>query len=322
VGQRAAPAGAQLAVVGSINVDAILRVPRLPRPGETVMGADPVRTLGGKAANQSVAAARTGIRVTLIGAVGDDADGSWLVGQLREAGVDTTAVLRLTDSPCGSAIVLVDAGGDNAIVVSPGANGHLAVDDVRRSAEAIGRANALVAQGESPVPATTEALRIADRAGVRCIVNLAPIVDLGPDLCLADPLIVNRLEASELLGRDVDGADHRTASDLLRFARSAVVTLGPQGALLTSADGSVRHVPTPKAAAVVDTTGAGDAFVGVLAAGLAASLPLDRAAEAAVSAATASVSVLGAGVNYPGFTIGPGLEPHPDIESKIGSWST
>jgi len=297
------PALPRVVVFGSANVDTFHRVPALPAAGETVLGTGLLVAVGGKGANQAIAAARAGADVAFLGATGRDAEGARIRATLDAAGVATEHVLDL-DAPTGRAVILVDDAGENVIVVALGANSELTPGHVAALSPAIAGASVLVVQGEAPAAATAAAVRAAAQAGVRVVVNLAPVVDLGGAERDADPLVLNEVEAAQLLGVLVTGPESRDAvAALAGHARSAVVTLGAQGALVV-ADGTVRHVPAPAPSHVVDTTGAGDAFVGVLAAALAAGRDLDAAVGDAVRAATASVEVLGAGESYPAFTLG------------------
>jgi ribokinase len=294
----------RVAVLGGVNADTFLRVHTLPQPGETVIGTGLLRALGGKAANQSIAVARSGVAVSLLGAVGDDPEGAQLAASLAESGVDITGLLTLRDTATGRATILVDSDGQNVIIVTPAANGLLTAAHVEAFGAEIARSTALVVQGEIPTATTTAAVMMAERLGVRSIVNLAPYCDLGEALRLADPLVVNEIEASQLLARTVELGSSAVTAQLSRCARSAVVTLGADGALVVDGDGNVIHVPAPVAPEVIDTTGAGDAFVGVLAAAIASGLPLEPAVVRAVAAATSSIGVLGAGQNYPAFDLG------------------
>jgi ribokinase len=289
--------------LGAANVDSFYRVDALPTPGETVLGSGPVTAVGGKGANQAIAAARTGVAVKFLGAVGGDGAGKRIVRTLENAGVDVHRLITLENEPTGRAVILVDAQGQNEIIVSPAANGRLTVGHVERFAGAIGEAAVLVVQGEIPTAVTVAAIGVAGRAGVRVVLNLAPYVDLGPAIACADPLVLNEVEATQLLGRPVTGVESSDAvAELTRFARSGVVTIGAAGALVVD-DSGVAHIPAPAPRHLVDTTGAGDAFVGVLAAALAGGAALRESAASAVYAATESVAVLGAGESYPEFAL-------------------
>jgi ribokinase len=289
-----------VAVLGGVNQDTSLRVPFLPLPGETVIGLGMQRTLGGKAANQAIAAARSGVAVTLLAAVGDDAAGSTCLRLLKEAGVDIRGVVRFREVITGQASVWVDQQGQNAIVVTPAANGLLGVEALATFEPLIAERDVLVVQGEISSAVTIGAVQIAERRGTRVVINLAPYVDLGDAMQVADPLVVNEVEASQVLTIDGVTDPRVVAVRLAELARSAVLTLGSEGAIVVS-DGNVEHVPVPPVESVVDTTGAGDAFVGVLAASLSAGLSLVDATRRAVSAGTASTQVHGAGDRYPFF---------------------
>ncbi|MGI8434426.1 MAG: ribokinase [Nocardioidaceae bacterium] len=283
-------------VVGSANRDYVSTLDRLPRPGETVLGADLTVSSGGKGANQAVAAATYGARCALVACVGDDADGRALVASLVASKVEVNEVATVGDVRTGAAFVLVTRGGENSIVVAPGANSRLrpgvAAAAVERLASSFG---VVVAQAEIPVDTLAAALRAADAHGVRAVLNLAPFVELPAEVvALADPLVVNETEAGALLGRDVDGVTGalEAAASLVARARSVVVTLGPQGAVVVAAR-NVDHVAAYPVD-VVDSTGAGDAFTGVLAAALSFGDDLLGAVRCGVAAGTIAVGHRGA----------------------------
>lgn len=282
---------ARLIVVGSANVDVTVAVPRHPRPGETVLGGDTAYSPGGKGANTAVAAARAGAAVALLGAVGADANGELLRAALDAAGVDT-GLLRRTDGPSGAAYIAVSPSGENAIVVSPGANSQVSAADVDAAAPAIAAAEVLFAVLELPLPTVQHAVAAAAAAGVRVVLNASPVAALpAATLSALDPLIVNQHEAAVLAGGE--GTPEALAQELRgRGPRSVVVTLGADGAVVAEASGTVR-VPAPRVQAV-DTTGAGDVFSGVLCARLVAGDDLPTAARAAVAAATDAVTRAGA----------------------------
>lgn len=293
-------------VVGSVNADLIARVRSRPAPGETVLGDSLVVLAGGKGANQAVAAALLGARVTLVSAVGDDAFAAPATATLRSAGVDLAA-LDVVAGPTGIAMITVADDGENSIVVLPGANGAVGPGIVAEHADAIGAAAVVVLQCEIPGGATEAAARAA---GGRVLLNLAPALPLDPEVVrLADPLVVNEHEARGALAilRDgalvADGDDHaRVARDLLAAGvRSAVVTLGRAGALVAVPGREVVAVPAPTVTAV-DTTGAGDAFVGALAHRLAEGDGLVEAARFAVRVGAYAVTGQGAQASYPRAT--------------------
>ncbi len=257
---------------------------------------------GGKGANQAVSAALLGARVTLLGRVGADAAGNTLVGNLREMGVGTARVEALDGVPTGTAFITVTPDGENTIVVAPGANLHLTPGDVDDASEDIGRARVLVAQMEITAKTVQRAVEVASSHGTRVVLNLAPAQRLPRSLLRAlDPLVVNELEASFLLGQPVAEGVKRSleAAEKLRTLgpRSAVVTLGAAGAVVATEEGT-KHHPAPKVP-VVDTTGAGDAFVGALAARLSDGSTLEIAAAYAVRAAATAVTKEGAQASLP-----------------------
>lgn len=283
-------------VVGSINQDYVLRLERRPRPGETVTDAELALFPGGKGANQAVAAARLlgAGRVSILGRVGDDAAGPRLIRNLGDNGVDTAHVEAVGDATSGSAFITVTPDGENDIVVSPGANRRFGPDEVEASADTLREASVLVAQMEVGVEAVERAAEIVNGAGGRVLLNLAPVRTVPSSLLvLLDPLVVNEHEAAFLLGEDEERDPEKTARALLSLGpRSAVVTLGAEGAALASPEGTSSY-PAPEVRPV-DTTGAGDAFVGALAARLAEGDPLHEAVPYAVRAGAVAVTRAGA----------------------------
>jgi ribokinase len=266
-------------VVGSINVDLVVTVDRLPAPGETVIGGRFARHGGGKGANQAVAAARAGARVRFVGAVGDDDFGAEAVAELAREGIDIGAIARLDGQATGVALIAVDREGRNQIAVASGANAR-----VEATAARIEAGDVCLLGFEVPDAAVVAAARVASQAGARIVLNPAPARPLPNELrglgAIATP---NAGEAQALGGADAI-ASHTGGP--------VIVTHGARGAVLHEAGGRTR-LPAPTVE-VVDTTGAGDAFNGVLAAGLAAGLDVHAAAERAVEAASASVRVAGA----------------------------
>ncbi|WP_159617184.1 ribokinase [Arthrobacter zhaoguopingii] len=289
-----------IVVVGSINADLVVTLERHPQPGETVLGRSMTVLPGGKGANQAVAAAKLGAPVTMIGAVGGDAYADAALAGLRAAGVDLA--LYPAEAGTGVAVVEVSDDGENSIVVIPGANAEVTSDVVNASGELISGAGVVVLQGEIPAAAVAEAIRLATG---RVILNLAPVIDLDRSAMLAaDPLVVNEHEGTLVLAQlgvpdPPAPGDHRRVIEGLAAAGfpSVVVTLGAEGALV-AADGSIRAVPAPKVAAV-DTTGAGDAFVGALAARLAAGDSLMEGAAFAARVGAYAVRSAGAQPSYP-----------------------
>ncbi|GHF28942.1 ribokinase [Streptomyces mashuensis] len=287
-------------VVGSANADLTVRVGRRPGPGETVPGSDLVESPGGKGANQAAAAARLGARTTLLARVGDDAYGELLLEAQRAAGTDVGHVRVEAGARTGTAMIVVGPDGDNAIVVSPGANARLSPEDVAAADALIADSAVLSLQGEVPWETTAAAARAARRAGTRVVLNPSPVPphDLPHDLLTAaDPLVVNEHEA-RLLSGVADGSPADRAHALRRRgARSVVVTLGADGALTLDDEGATTVPGVP--AEAVDTTGAGDAFTGALAWRLAQGDRLGEAARLAVRVAAVSVTRPGAQTSYP-----------------------
>ncbi len=285
-------------VVGSINQDFVLKVDRRPEPGETVTDAELALYPGGKGANQAIAAARLGAEVAMLGRVGEDPFGGELVENLRDNGVDTSRVEAVADAPTGSAFITVTPDGENAIVVSPGANRRFGPDEVGAASEDLEQARVLVAQLEVEVEAVETAARIVDEAGGRFLLNLAPPSEVpGELLRLSDPLVVNEHEAAFLLGEDARDPEESAGKLLDLGPPSVVVTLGAAGAILATGESS-RHFPAPEVQ-VVDTTGAGDAFMGALAAKLAEGALLEEAVPYAVLAGAVAVAREGAQGSLP-----------------------
>lgn len=298
-----ARAAAVIAVVGSANQDYIVRVPTAPAPGETVLASSLLTQPGGKGANQAVAAARMGANVSFIGAVGDDSDGASLLRELRTEGVDTTNVEIINRVRTGLALVSVFDTGDNSIIVVPGTNFAISPDRVSRALKRIATdAGALhmVVQAELRSEVIAAAVHATAEAGGRSIVNLAPYQPLAPDvLALCDPLVLNQSEASSLVGWKVEDvpAAARAAGQIALAVKSVVITIGAQGAYWADTTGS-GHVAAPIVTDVVDTMGAGDAFVGALAAYLARGERLARAVEVGVLAGSHAVRRPGAQSSY------------------------
>ncbi|WP_307855038.1 ribokinase [Kibdelosporangium banguiense] len=279
--------GLDLIVVGSANADLVVAVERRPGAGETVLGSDTVVLPGGKGANTAVAAAKLGAKVSLLAAIGDDSYGQLLLDSLSAAGVDT-GLVRRSERPTGVAYIFVTPDGENSILVSPGANSALASEDVD-----LPGARVLVASLEVPLATVEHAVAVAAENGIRPVVNISPPAKLSSKtLAALDPMVVNEHEAAELLGQD---ADPRALLEL--GPKSAVVTLGARGALVIEPDG-VHEIESPQVEAV-DTTGAGDAFTGALAAQLAQGADLVTAAMLAVKVAAISVTKRGAQPSYP-----------------------
>lgn len=289
-----------IAVVGSINVDLSAQVARHPRPGETLHGHGGQMLPGGKGANQAVAAAKLGGSVEMIGAVGTDAQAEVGLSGLRAAGVGLAGV-REVEGPTGLAIVTVAEDGENSIVVIAGANGAVDAAQVREASEVLEHAAIVVCQGEIPRDGI-EALPALVRG--RFLHNPAPVMELDPAVLRAsDPLVVNEHEAALVLaqlspGDDVPEQPEQIATALRDAGiASVVLTLGAQGSLVADADGQHQIAAAPVTA--VDTTGAGDAFIGALAVGLARGENLPDAARLASRVGAFAATGLGAQPSYP-----------------------
>lgn len=284
-----------VAVVGSVNADTSLHVARIPGPGETVLALGSRTSPGGKGANQACAVARAGADCLMVGAVGTDAAGQMLVDELTRRGVGLDPLLRLGDVESGGAVVLVDDDGENCIVVTGGANAALTPEQVTAGLDGASDVGLVLTQGELSVACVEAAARWARAAGVRFVHNLAPYRAATPELLgLCDPLVVNEHEGADLaaaLGADPDGPEALLAL-LLEHCPSVVITLGGDGAVYGSAAGTGARAS--ERVAVVDTTGAGDAFVGAAAASLLREDDLGRACAAGVAAGAAAVQHRGA----------------------------
>jgi len=266
----------RVVVVGSLNIDLVTHVERLPGPGETLLGEGLERLAGGKGANQAVAAREAGAEVVMVGAVGDDDAGRSYTARLRRLGIH--ASLDVGEGPSGHALITVDEAGENAIVVIPGANARLG-EDALAAVGQVGPGDVVLVQLEIPLATVATTARRASGRGARVIINCAPYAVLPPDvIALADPLVVNESEAALLADGDL-------------VPGSLLVTFGAAGAMW---DGErVEGVAVPRHR-VVDTTGAGDAFCGALAAALAAGADRSAALNHAVEAGARAVQRVGA----------------------------
>lgn len=282
-------------VLGSVNVDLVVTADHLPSPGETVLGGRFAVHHGGKGANAAVAAVRAGATVTMIGSVGTDEHGEHGVAALSEEGIDVSRIRRAEGEPTGVALIVVGPRGENQIAVAPGANATLTLEDDDRTA--IAAADVVLTNHEIPQSTVVDALRAAREGGTVAILNPAPARGLpGEVLSLGPILTPNEHELIVAIGNDETGP----ALDELavRHHGPIIVTQGPAGALLADRDLRQRFPGYP-AASVVDTTGAGDTFNGVLAAWLAAGAALPDAITAANGAGSLSVGAAGARAGMP-----------------------
>ncbi|HEY3596776.1 MAG TPA: ribokinase [Paraburkholderia sp.] len=295
----------RVAVVGSLNMDLVARAPRLPQPGETLAGHTFAQVPGGKGGNQAVAAARLGAQVAMLGCVGADANGAQLRAGLEAEHIDCAALEASASAPTGVALIIVDDSSQNAIVIVAGSNGEVTPASVARHEAVLAAAEVVVCQLETPPDAVHAALAAARRLGKTVVLNPAPATGALPAhwLPLVDYLIPNELEAATLTGlpvRTPDDAAAAAAALRRAGARNVIVTLGAQGVLaaLGDADAEAVHFAVPPVNAV-DTTAAGDTFIGGFAAQLAQGAPVADAIRFAQRAAAISVTRAGAQPSIP-----------------------
>jgi ribokinase len=288
----------QILVVGSLNADLVVRAPRFPHPGETISGGDLQVIPGGKGANQAVAAVRLGANVSMLGRVGNDNFGDFLLDNLKQNQVDISRVLR-DESSTGTAIIVVDDNGQNSIVLSPGANGKVTPEDVDHAS--FPSKGLLLLQLEIPIPTVLRAAQHAKEKGVRVILNPAPANSLPDELIsLADFIVPNETELSLLTGMDVTdvpSAELAAKALLTRGAKQVLVTLGSRGALLVQGTQSV-FVGSFNVE-VVDTTAAGDAFIGGFATKLLESDSVEEAVRFGCACGALAVTKFGAQPSLP-----------------------
>lgn len=291
----------QICVVGSVNMDLVFRTPRMPAVGETLHGHEFRQIPGGKGANQAVAAARQGADVRFIGAVGDDGFGDFSQQSLSADGISLTHLSRIPGVATGVAGILVEDNGSNSIVLAAGANASLTPAHIDAAAADIRSAQILLCQLETPLNTVTQAIATARAAGVKVILNPAPAQDLSPELLAqVDYLILNETEAGQLSGIAVtDNASAQAASEKLLSmgVGQVLLTMGGHGAQITQA-GLSQFIPAIRVD-VVDTTAAGDTFVGAFAVGIANGLSLLEASQEAQYTAALTVTKLGAQTSIP-----------------------
>ena len=288
----------RIVVVGSYNRDVSLSVARLPAPGETCLSLGRLDSPGGKGSNQAIQAARAGASVAMVAALGQDGAGDEAIALWAAERIDTRGVARLADVGTGMAMILVDAAAENVIVVDSGANARLAPDQVGAAAGLIAESRLVLAQLETPVAATVRAFELARAAGAATLLNAAPAPSLVDPalLALTDILIVNEGEGQAISGHAEAAAIGAHLSTCT--ARAVVVTLGARGAMLFEPRRPV-HALTPPAVTAIDTTGAGDAFVGAFAARWAADRDAAAALAWGVAAGALACTVQGAAVSCP-----------------------
>jgi len=287
-----------IVVVGSLNMDLVVQVPVIPAPGETVLGDNFATIPGGKGANQAVAAARLGARVSLVGRVGDDAFGEQLLANAQQEGIDITFVGRDKGAATGVAMICVDATGQNSIAVASGANYRLTAEQVRSAWAALSPVDLLVMPLETPLETIETAVSLASQSGIPVILNPAPAQKLPTSILRGvNVLAPNETETEQLTGMPVGTTEEaRLAAHELRNqgVDHVVLTLGSRGALvLDGASGQFSEV-SPYPVNVVDTTAAGDAYVAGLAVGLSEGKPLVEAAQFANAVGALAVTRMGA----------------------------
>lgn len=288
---------AHIIVVGSLNMDLVVRTQHLPLPGETVLGSDFQTIPGGKGANQAVGAARLGTQVTMIGRVGSDDFGKALQASLEREGINTAHILVDEIAPTGIATITLDETGQNSIVVSSGTNMKLTPEDVEKALSQIKSVDVIVLQLEIPLGCVEAAARFGQERGVRIVLNPAPAQQLSNTLLSQiDVLIPNENEASLLTGLPVE---NRTQAEIAaqvlldKGVGSVILTLGARGALVLEGNSPAIHIPSHQVD-VVDTTAAGDAFVAGLSVGLGERMSLVEAAKLGNATGALAVTKLGA----------------------------
>lgn len=301
------PSPPVITVVGSINMDLVVRCASLPQRGETVLATSSAEVCGGKGANQAVAAARAGGQVSMVGRVGDDSFAGRLVTNLHDERIGCDLIEATSGCSSGVAIVAVEQSGQNSIMVVPGANGRVTADDVRAARQTIESSSILLVQLEIPLDAVKAAVEIAQQAGVRVVLDPAPVPSvLPPELFRVDVLCPNETEASVLAGMPVNSTDSAEAAARRLHelgARQVAITLGEQGTMVF--DGTAATLVAPFAITAVDTTAAGDAFAGAFAVRWAAGASLLEAVSFANAAGALAASREGAQ---------PGMATREEIE--------
>jgi ribokinase len=300
---------AKILVVGSINMDLVVRVPQIPKPGETVIGGDFETFPGGKGANQAVAASRMGGEVTMVGRVGNDDFGNSLIQGLIEDCVRTTYVIKDSEASTGIAMIAVDPSGQNIIMVASGANAKVSAEDVNNARELMREADLLLVQLECPLETVSRAIDLAKAYEVDVVLNPAPAQPLSEGLLSkVDYLTPNETELALLSGEP----DVERSIEILRGwgVRNLIITLGANGARVVN-EGLDQYFPSFEITAI-DATAAGDAFNGALAVGLAEGKPLSEAVRYGTAAGALAATRRGAQ---------PSLPQREDVEKLIGSIS-
>jgi len=288
-------------VVGSLNMDLVVRAPKIPRPGETVLGSDFKQVPGGKGANQADAASKLGAETAMLGAVGKDSMGDQLIQALRKDGVNVEMVLKKENLPTGVAAIVVEDSGNNAITVAPGANSALTPDDLSGMEKVFEKAKVMLVQLETPIDTVKASLRVARKNNVTTILNPAPATELDDEIfSLVDILTPNETELELLSGMETDSIEKVEAAGkhlLKKGVSKLIVTLGSQGSIHIEKD-FVRLHPAYSVKAV-DTTAAGDSFNAALAVSLAKGEPMENAITFATKVGAMTVTKHGAQTSLP-----------------------
>ena len=290
-----------IVVIGSSNVDMIMKVGHFPTLGETVTGGKFNQVYGGKGANQAVGAARAGGQVAFVSSVGDDVFGPPMTRNFRDDGINTNFIFKETGVPCGTALIMIDDKGDNIITVAAGANEKLTPEHLETAGELIRGSEIIVLQNEVPIETVEKAIRMANESGVKVIYNLAPAREINPDLFnKIDYLVLNEVETNFLTGVDIDsiGDAKKAATKLIKKGiKTVIITLGSKGSYISSEEfeGQIEAFKVE----VVDTTAAGDVFCGSLAVALNEGKKINNAVKFATAASALSVTKLGAQPSAP-----------------------
>jgi ribokinase len=289
----------KILVIGSLNADLVVRASRFPSPGETIQGENLVTIPGGKGANQAVAAARLGAHVAMIGRVGSDAFGSTLIDNLDQNRVDTHGIIKDDSTATGAAVIIVDSYGQNSIVLSPGANVRLNVSDI--NADTFAGSSLLLLQFEIPIETVVYSAKQAKEKGLTVLLNPAPARSLSDDLIrVVDYIVPNETELGLLTGKpigDFDSVEAAGRTLLSRGAKNIIVTLGEKGALILNKEG-IKLIPAFNVK-VLDTTAAGDAFIGGMSVGLMNGKSLGDAVQYGCACGALAVTKFGAQPSLP-----------------------
>jgi ribokinase len=304
-----------IVVIGSLNMDLVVTVGSLPKKGETVRGSDLMRIPGGKGANQATVASLLGSQVSMIGSVGQDEFGSILINNLSRYGVDTTGIIIDPQIVTGTALIMVDRKGDNSIVISPGANSRTSPEDIDRHEELIKKAKLVLLQLEIPLNTISHVIDLAQKHHVPVVLNPAPVAEIPTStLKKVSYLIPNEIEAAQLSGIDVQdlhSAEQAANKFLDLGVEVVVITLGRNGCLVKDRRQTL-HAPAPKVK-VIDSTAAGDAFIGAFSSRIIQGHSLSDAARFANCAGALTVTRRGAQTSL------PTLEEMNKYLSEIGS---